>query len=41
MRGAPALVWGVPALLLAHRAGLEAATTFHWMQNAVRFLTGF
>ncbi|WP_322488653.1 CPBP family intramembrane glutamic endopeptidase [Chloroflexus sp.] len=41
MGGALALVWGVPALLLARRYGLEAAIAFHWMQDAVRFIAGF
>lgn len=41
MEGTLALVWGVPALLLACRYGLEAAIAFHWMQDAVRFIAGF
>ncbi|WP_322495535.1 hypothetical protein [Chloroflexus sp.] len=41
MGGTLALVWGVPALLLACRYGLEAAIAFHWMQDAVRFIAGF
>lgn len=41
MGGALALGWGIPALLLARRYGLEAAIAFHWMQDAVRFIAGF
>lgn len=35
------LIWGLPPLLLARKRGLEAAISFHWMVDAVRFLTGF
>ncbi|HMN62966.1 MAG TPA: CPBP family glutamic-type intramembrane protease, partial [Anaerolinea sp.] len=36
-----AIVWGVPPLILARRRGLEASIAFHWLQDALRFLTGF
>lgn len=36
-----ALFWGVPPLILARRKGLESAVAFHWLQDALRFLTGF
>lgn len=36
-----ALFWGLPPLILARRRGLESATTFHWIQDAARFLAGF
>lgn len=35
-----ALVWGVPATVLALRRDLENAAGFHWIQDAVRFLGG-
>ncbi len=41
MGAALALFWGLPPLFLARRRGLEAAIAFHWLQDAVRFLTGF
>jgi hypothetical protein len=36
-----ALLWGLPPLILARRKGLEAAIAFHWLQDALRFLSGF
>lgn len=36
-----ALFWGLPPLILARRRGLESAITFHWIQDAARFLAGF
>lgn len=36
-----ALFWGVPPLILARRKGLESAVAFHWLQDALRFLSGF
>ena len=36
-----ALVWGLPPLLLARRRGLESAIVFHWIQDMMRFLTGY
>lgn len=36
-----ALVWGLPPMILARRKGLEAAITFHWIQDAARFVAGF
>lgn len=36
-----AIVWGIPPLILARRRGLEASIAFHWLQDALRFLTGF
>ena len=36
-----ALIWGFPAMILAHRRGLESAIAFHWIQDVTRFLTGF
>ncbi len=36
-----ALIWGVPALILARRRGLEAAIAFHWVQDVARFGAGF
>lgn len=38
---AMALLWGLPPLLLARRRGLESAIAFHWLQDVVRFITGF
>lgn len=34
-------LWGLPALVLARRRGLESAIAFHWLQDALRFWTGF
>ena len=36
-----ALVWGLPPMILARRRGLEAALSFHWIQDAARFITGY
>jgi len=36
-----AVVWGIPPLVLARRRGLEASISFHWLQDVLRFLTGF
>lgn len=36
-----ALLWGIPPVILARRRGLEAAITFHWIQDVARFWTGF
>lgn len=36
-----ALFWGLPPLILARRRGLESAIAFHWLQDALRFLSGF
>jgi len=41
MGAALALFWGLPPLALARRRGIEAASAFHWLQDAARFLTGF
>jgi hypothetical protein len=35
-----ALLWGLPALILALRRDLESAIGFHWIQDAVRFMGG-
>lgn len=35
-----AVVWGVPLTFLALKRDLEAATGFHWVQDAVRFMGG-
>ncbi len=36
-----AVLWGLPPFILARRRGLESAITFHWLQDALRFLAGF
>ncbi len=36
-----ALLWGLPTTILALRRDMEAATAFHWIQDAARFLAGF
>jgi hypothetical protein len=35
------IVWGLPLYFLARHRGLESAIAFHWIQDALRFLTGF
>ena len=35
------IVWGLPLYFLARHQGLESAIAFHWIQDALRFLTGF
>lgn len=36
-----AVFWGLPPFILARRRGLESAITFHWLQDALRFLAGY
>ncbi len=36
-----AVVWGLPPYILARHKGLEGAISFHWLQDAARFLAGF
>ena len=35
------IVWGLPLYFLARHRGLESTIAFHWIQDALRFLTGF
>ena len=35
------IIWGLPLYFLARHRGLESAIAFHWIQDALRFLTGF
>jgi hypothetical protein len=35
------LIWGLPMTLLAVRRDLESAIAFHWMQDFLRFASGF
>ena len=35
------VLWGLPLFYLARRRGLESAIAFHWIQDVLRFLTGF
>lgn len=41
MGGVMAILWGLPPTLLALRRDLESAIAFHWIQDVLRFLTGF
>ncbi len=36
-----AVIWGLPATILALRRGIESSISFHWLQDAARFLAGF
>lgn len=36
-----AILWGLPPTILALRRDIESAISFHWIQDAARFLAGF
>lgn len=36
-----AFIWGLPPFFLTRHRGLEAAISFHWIQDVARFVAGF